>query len=532
MRYNAHLLLTFIPPLEMIMETQASKTTSTSASSTLAPRFSQSSYQAVLAFGIFLFLYALNALFPPQSDDLGRGLGLLQGALSSYMNWNGRLGELLSVGFGSHFATTPYFALLNALIGTYVIYAFFFIVFGRKPSDTLQDLGTIALILFILMVDGSSSFGGIFIWPCGAFNYLWAYMLIFSFLIPYRILLSYTLGKRSTPPKLSFICGVGLFMLGILAGWSSEFIIVAIAFLLGLLVYMLYQKQQIPLWYIAGIAGLVVGFLIVFLSPGALKRIAVYRELGIPFYSFSELLALSFSEQIAWLKYVYHKANGFLTLAIILASALYLLESTFSKKQKLLFIVLLTIATLILRQHTSGAFFLLALVWAWYLSLLAHRQNKLPLRNMLLCIGFCFFAVFMYKSANIQMGWLPKRTSLPFTLLHIAMVLAFLHYLTSRYPHWRKPIATLGIASCIACGSFVLIAYVDMRIKWHTMLQSIATQKALGQVDIVVDSATFASYYKGYGDFGNPGEDPKVWPNNTYANYFGVESFTAKPMRP
>ena len=514
------------------METQTSSNAASSALCPPPPRFSQGSYQVALAFGIFLFLYALNALFPPQSDDLGRGLGLLQGALSVYMNWLGRLGELLAAGFGSHFATTPYFAPLNALVGTYVIYAFFFIIFGRKPANTLQDLGTIALILFILMVDGSSSFGGIFIVVFGAFNYLWAYMLIFSFLIPYRILLSYILGKRATPPKLSFICGAGLFVLGILAGWSSEFIIVAIAFLLGLLVYMLYQKQRVPLWYIAGIAGLVVGFLIVFLAPGALKRIAVFRELGIPFHSFSELLALSFSEKIAWLKYVYAKANGFLTLAIILASALYLLESTFSKAQKLLFIALVAIAALILRQHTSGAFFLLALAWAWYLSFLANRQSKLPLRNMLLCIGFCFFAVFMYKSANIQMGWLPKRTSLPFTLLHIAMVLAFLHYLTSRYPHWRKPIATLGIASCIAYGSFVLIAYVDMRIKWHTMLSSIATQKALGQNEVIVDSATFASYYKGYGDFGNPGEDPKVWPNNTYANYFGVESFTAKPMRP
>ena len=508
------------------METQ---TSSNAASSALCPppRFSQGSYQVALAFGIFLFLYALNALFPPQSDDLGRGLGLLQGALSVYMNWLGRLGELLAAGFGSHFATTPYFAPLNALVGTYVIYALFFVIFGRKPSDTLQDLGTIALILFILMADSTSSFGGIFIVVFGAFNYLWAYMLIFSFLIPYRILLSYILGKRATPPKLSLLCTLGLFMLGILAGWSSEFIIVAIAFLLGLLVYMLYRKQQIPLWYIAGIAGLVVGFLIVFLAPGALKRIAVFRELGIPFHSFSELLSMSLGELVEWLKYVYGRANIFLTLSIILASALYLLES--SKAQKLLFIALVAIAALILRQHTSGAFFLLALAWAWYLSFLAHRQSKLALRNMLLCIGFCFFAVFMYKSANIQMGWLPKRTSLPFTLLHIAMVLAFLHYLTSRYPHWRKPIATLGIASCIAYGSFVLIAYVDMRIKWQAMLSSIATQKALGQVDIVVDSATFASYYKGYGDFGNPGEDPKVWPNSTYAYYFGVESFTAKP---
>ena len=510
------------------METQTSSNAASSALCPPPPRFS-SSYQVALAFGIFLFLYALNALFPPQSDDLGRGLGLLQGALSVYMNWLGRLGELLAVGFGSHFATTPYFAPLNALVGTYVIYAFFFIIFGRKPGDSLQDLGIIALILFILMADSTSSFGGIFIVVFGAFNYLWAYMLIFSFLIPYRILLSYTLGKRSTPPKLSLLCTLGLFVLGILAGWSSEFIIVAIAFLLGLLVYMLYRKQQVPLWYIIGIIGLFVGFLIVFLAPGALKRIAVFRELGIPFHSFGELLAMSLGELKAWLKFVYGRANIFLTLSIILASALYLLES--NKRQKLLFIALVAIAALILRQYTSGGFFLLALAWAWYLSFLAHKQSKLPLRNMLLCVGFCFFAVFMYKSANIQMGWLPKRTSLPFTLLHIAMVLAFLHYLTSRYPHWRKPIATLGIAGCIAYGSFVLIAYVDMRIKWHTMLSSIATQKALGQDEVIVDSATFASYYKGYGDFGNPGEDPKVWPNNTYANYFGVKSFTAKPSR-
>ena len=221
------------------METQTSK----AASSVLCPpppRFSQ----IALAFGIFLFLYALNALFPPQSDDLGRGLGLLQGAISVYMNWLGRLGELLAAGFGSYFATTPYFAPLNALVGTYVIYALFFVIFGRKPNDTLQDLGTIALILFILMVDGSSSFGGIFIVVFGAFNYLLAYMLIFSFLIPYRILLSYILGRRATPPKLSLLCTLGLFVLGVLAGWSSEFIIVAIAFLLGLLVYMLYQKRE------------------------------------------------------------------------------------------------------------------------------------------------------------------------------------------------------------------------------------------------------------------------------------------------
>lgn len=69
---------------------------------------------------------------------------------------------------------------------------------------------------------------------------------------------------------------------------------------------------------------------------------------------------------------------------------------------------------------------------------------------------------------------------------------------------------------------------IDGRLKWERMLDSIQEQKMQGKEEIVVSAKTFQSFYRKYGDWGNPGEDPSVWPNTTYAHYYGVKSFVAK----
>ena len=83
---------------------------------------------------VFIWLYFLNAIFPTQSDDLGCGIGGLSAAINSYNNWNGRLGELLRVAFGSYLATTVWYAPINAFIGATVILLLFVIVFARVPK--------------------------------------------------------------------------------------------------------------------------------------------------------------------------------------------------------------------------------------------------------------------------------------------------------------------------------------------------------------------------------------------------------------
>lgn len=84
------------------------------------------------------------------------------------------------------------------------------------------------------------------------------------------------------------------------------------------------------------------------------------------------------------------------------------------------------------------------------------------------------------------------------------------------------------IALCCAYGIFVLSAYIDGRIKWNNMVDSIQAQKAQGIEDVKVSASTFASFYKNYGDWGNPGDNPNEWPNTTYAHYFGVKSFVVE----
>ena len=82
---------------------------------------------------MYLFFFVLNALFPTQSDDFGAPLGSIDSMVRSYMHWNGRIGELLKVWFGSYLAHTPYFAFINALFGVgffYLLFALLWLILG------------------------------------------------------------------------------------------------------------------------------------------------------------------------------------------------------------------------------------------------------------------------------------------------------------------------------------------------------------------------------------------------------------------
>ena len=135
--------------------------------------------QSLQIFSItYIFLFILNAFFPTQSDDFGRTLGGIKSAINSYLTWNGRLGELFLVSFGSYFSTTPFYALINAFIGSTVLFLLFYIIFDRFPKD-LSDISIYCIIVLFIMIDPCFSFGSVFYWAAGSFNYLysWFYLL-------------------------------------------------------------------------------------------------------------------------------------------------------------------------------------------------------------------------------------------------------------------------------------------------------------------------------------------------------------------
>lgn len=199
---------------------------------------------------VFIFLCFLNAIFPTQSDDIGREIGGIKAAVSSYNNWNGRFGELLLVAFGSWFSTTPFYAPINALIGASVILMIFVLMFARLPKLTLKDASIFMMLITFLMLDPAFSFGSVFYWAAGSFNYLWAWFLILLYLLPHRFYWQKKFCSegnegydKETKLSSSFsVKNIGKLILFLLvaffAGWSTEFGIVFVVLQICFICYL------------------------------------------------------------------------------------------------------------------------------------------------------------------------------------------------------------------------------------------------------------------------------------------------------
>lgn len=126
----------------------------------------------------------VNIALPPQSDDIEHifSAGGFEGAKTRYLSWNGRIGELLFVGFIAKL--NPYlFDVLNASVGVIFVIVLFWLIFGRIPRG-IKDASIIALIFVMLM--NFCAFGANFAWGGGSLNYMWGSSLIMIFLLPYR----------------------------------------------------------------------------------------------------------------------------------------------------------------------------------------------------------------------------------------------------------------------------------------------------------------------------------------------------------
>jgi len=113
-----------------------------------------------------------------------------------------------------------------------------------------------------------------FYYPAFSCNYLWTQLIVFTFLIPYRKLM-----QEPKESGRSVWLAVLMLLSGIIAGGTNE--PVAPALLLGLGAYGLFSLLEnprfLPLWFYAGMAGLLIGFGFLYLAPGNNAR-AVYES--------------------------------------------------------------------------------------------------------------------------------------------------------------------------------------------------------------------------------------------------------------
>jgi len=226
----------------------------------------------------FLLILAQNLLQPIFFDDWAyafvsrdentherlQSIGdIFRSQYEHYFTWGGRSVAhaiaqfLLLIG-------SPWSKILNSLAYIALIYVIY--RHAKGPFDKNTDISlfiVINILLWFFLIDYSANV----LWITGSANYLWCTLIILLFLLPYRWLLD---DKQKSDSILKMIF---FLFAGIIAGWTNENMGGAMIFIIAVLLgYMYYTKKQIPKWALFGLAGAIIGFVIMVMAPGNYVR--------------------------------------------------------------------------------------------------------------------------------------------------------------------------------------------------------------------------------------------------------------------
>lgn len=224
--------------------------------------------------GIFLLMFFLNALMPIHRDDYDYSmiwmttehLGSLQDVFTSahrhYFLHGGRMMTVFGLDLFLYLGKL-WFDIANALFFTALVVLIYFHACRRASFENGAGLLAVAGVLSWLSFP---HFGEVAIWKSGSTVYLWSAVTVLLFLLPYNLSLAESMKKSSV------LLAVGMFLLGIVAGWSVEnFAVTAVIVSAGCTFYFFRRGEMKP-WMAAGVLGAVLGFLGLLLAPGNFVR--------------------------------------------------------------------------------------------------------------------------------------------------------------------------------------------------------------------------------------------------------------------
>lgn len=235
-----------------------------------------------MIFGIaFITIYAYNLLTPYLSDDYAylidvrkahSLLDLVRQQYGEYLSNSGRVIGQFNVRL-SLSVNKQIFNVVNSLMFTALIFLIYENVQRKKKYDSFVLL-TIISFLWLFSVE----FGQTMLWICGACNYLWGSVIILLFITVYRKLL------QNPERKHVVLGGIGMYLLGVMAGWCNENTSGG-----GLVLVLLYslnfwidrrkeKKKAVYPFMITGIAGMCSGLFGMVMAPGVRKRSATMSE--------------------------------------------------------------------------------------------------------------------------------------------------------------------------------------------------------------------------------------------------------------
>lgn len=230
-------------------------------------RWHDVAYWALLILACAVFL-VMNVLTTYKEDDLA--FTLIDGvwtpvktfadAVKSYCNHftntNGRLSDLVPTLFAGLLGKGA-FNVFNTLMFGLLAHLVSLLSTGRRSIT--------ALALFLAVVGTCYPVPGeTMLWMAGSANYMWA--------VTFSLLLVYVLVRRQGTP-LGWGSGVLLLLGAVVAGGFNE--ATSFGFLAGMVLYYAFNRGRLDRWAMVGLAGYLIGVLLIVASPAAWSRAAV-----------------------------------------------------------------------------------------------------------------------------------------------------------------------------------------------------------------------------------------------------------------
>ncbi|MGI9461621.1 MAG: DUF6056 family protein [Alphaproteobacteria bacterium] len=428
-------------------------------------------YWVMIPMGIYI---AVVSYLTPLTRDMfeiigdGKTLFAWQAAWNYYygyyMNWGGRIAYLITGFLLNSFYRAPYqenfsqiiISTMNGMVFVLFLLALFLLAFARRPKFAHQPDQWRIWLLFFLMMTVLAKKGQTFFWIAGYCNYLWVLTLHAWFMVFYRL-------QWNDKTFLSFhddrwkqaLFFIFIFLYGIIAGMASEFgVLLSILLLLvGCGYQLFYKKISLPLWCYGGVAGIIIGYGLLMLSPGVSKRFHDEYFLSFRQTSFLEKLSnlpdimVSFLEQtrftplLIWLAIYYWQKN-------LSSSGKNILHRFFSK---------------ITRHKNFGVV-------------------------VVLTIGYFVFVAAQVFNPTLQGRnfFYPSVLFLLSTILVLNVIFFDNHHIFKRIYHYKKILfAMTSLAMVLYLGKILWYSY-DFHLQFQARIATFAIAKASGAEEVFI----------------------------------------------
>ncbi|MBP1763036.1 MAG: hypothetical protein H6Q65_94 [Firmicutes bacterium] len=226
---------------------------------------------------VFAYMLALNVLMPMHRDDYGYALiwgtldhfnswgDVFQSLYNHYMTHGGRMVAYLVLD-GSLYLGKQWYNPFMAFCYTALMVLMYWHS-QRKISLRFNPYILLVIILFAWL--GFPHFAEVNLWMAGATGYLFTAVLILAFLLPYHFAL---LQKPVWSDNMPAV--VGMFLGGILAGWTIENTAVSMTLATAGFTLYFYKKKSLQKWMVSGLLGAIAGTALLVLAPGNYVRAA------------------------------------------------------------------------------------------------------------------------------------------------------------------------------------------------------------------------------------------------------------------